>query len=271
MKGAHGRALIRGAACLAVVLLSVFASPRRAFGSFTVYRNLTLLSLSDEEMTAAESIMDMVRHSETDEVTIRYRMPEGDFLRVWNAVNNTYFRYYSRIDMKAYSVFDREGTYRGIRAEINVASSRERYRHHLENAAKLRKILETITKGRDTDRKKVIAINNYVCKKLTWKDNAGTLDIALNTKYSKCTGYASLFMALCELSGIACCQVTGYADGGHDWNQVRIDDVWYYIDPTWNDKSGNSYMLTEDLWEDHTIWSKIYVIDFQRCGYKSAP
>ena len=253
----------------AVFALSVPAA-RSAEAAVTVYKNVTISSLTATQRKIANSIMNQVKNSTSSVVTTDYKTTKKGFLRIWNAIDDTYFRYYSCISLKANElVSSRTGEVVGIRVKLYVTTSRKRYQQHLKNKAKLKSIAETVTRGKTTDSKKVIAINNYVCKKLTWRDNAGTLNVALNTSYAKCTGYATLFMALCEQSGIQCCQIAGFArGGGHDWNYVRIGNGWYYVDPTWNDTSGNKYLISRTLWSDHTeIWARIYIINFQACGY----
>lgn len=64
-----------------------------------------------------------------------------------------------------------------------------------------------------------------------------------------CEGYARAFQLLCEQAGIDAVCILGNAKSngeteGHMWNAVRIDGIWYYCDPTWNDTtSSTSYLL----------------------------
>ena len=59
-----------------------------------------------------------------------------------------------------------------------------------------------------------------------------------------CSGYAKLFKAFADKVGLECETITGYAKGyawkgnlptdmNHDWNAVKVDDNWYFIDVTW--------------------------------------
>ncbi len=275
VKGVYGMKLYRKALRpLLIAAAAVFAlavpTAGRTEAAVTVYKNVTVSSLTATQRKIVNSIMNQVKNSTQSVVTIDYKTTKKGFLRIWNAIDDTYFRYYSSISMKANElVSSRTGEPVGIRMKLYVTTSRNRYKQHLKNKAKLQSIARTVTKGKTTDTQKVIAINNYVCKKLTWRDNAGTLNVALNSSYAKCTGYATLFMALCEQSGLSCCQVAGYArGGGHDWNYVRIGNGWYYVDPTWNDTTGNQYLISRKLWSDHTeVWARIYIINFQACGY----
>ena len=55
-----------------------------------------------------------------------------------------------------------------------------------------------------------------------------------------CDGYSRAFKLICDRLEIPCILDTGMATSGthseyHMWNRVRIDDVWYGMDCTWDD------------------------------------
>ena len=51
-----------------------------------------------------------------------------------------------------------------------------------------------------------------------------------------CEGYAKALQLLCHEAGIPCVQQSGLANGGaHMWAAVKLDDKWYFCDPTWDD------------------------------------
>lgn len=64
-----------------------------------------------------------------------------------------------------------------------------------------------------------------------------------------CAGYSEAFQLLCNRAGIECAEIYGYithTDGEgnqteentlHQWNCVKIEGDWYYVDVTWNDIS----------------------------------
>ena len=70
----------------------------------------------------------------------------------------------------------------------------------------------------------------------------------LRSRTSVCEGYAGLFKKMCDMAGIECVKISGYARGygysvfddedvtatNHAWNAVRIDDEWHLVDVTWN-------------------------------------
>lgn len=62
------------------------------------------------------------------------------------------------------------------------------------------------------------------------------ISAVLFEKSTVCAGYAQLFSLLCARAGIECVTVTS---PGHAWNKVRIGNVWYNVDCTWNDCRGD--------------------------------
>lgn len=66
-------------------------------------------------------------------------------------------------------------------------------------------------------------------------DNQNICSVFLDGS-SVCMGYAKSFQYLMQKLGIACMTVSGRANGEtHAWDLVRMDDAYYYIDPTWGD------------------------------------
>lgn len=67
----------------------------------------------------------------------------------------------------------------------------------------------------------------------------------LRRRQAVCAGYASLFKALCDYSGLDCEIIKGYVRNGyrgignedivenHAWNAVRLNDEWHLVDVTW--------------------------------------
>lgn len=66
------------------------------------------------------------------------------------------------------------------------------------------------------------------------------ISAVLFEKKTVCAGYAQLFALLCGRAGIECVTVTS---PGHAWNKVRMGNVWYNVDCTWDDNRGDETFL----------------------------
>ena len=103
-----------------------------------------------------------------------------------------------------------------------------------------------------SDAEKVASINRLLASAVEYDLDApdrGTAAGALVDGKCVCEGYARAFQLMCKKAGIAVVCILGNAKSngeteGHMWNAVRIDGVWYYCDPTWNDTtSSTEYLL----------------------------
>lgn len=80
-----------------------------------------------------------------------------------------------------------------------------------------------------------------------------------------CAAYAGTYTALCNLFGLRCVDTVGTAGGdSHAWNVVEVDDRWYQVDVTWDDKGSSisyKYFLVSDasLAKDHH-WTLPYPV-----------
>lgn len=77
-----------------------------------------------------------------------------------------------------------------------------------------------------------------------------------------CEGYSKAFMYLAQSMGYECVCVSGYSNGDHMWNMVKVGGNWYHVDVTWDDPISNSgpvlrhnYFLISDstISSDHRI------------------
>lgn len=111
--------------------------------------------------------------------------------------------------------------------------------------------------------------DNYLAD--TIPSDSYTVVGALKNKYAVCAGYAKAFKLMCELSGLECTYITGFAGGYHAWNQVKVDGKWYNVDVTWDDPVSTgkkfddhkynrySYFLISDelMYKDHKAYSQV--------------
>ena len=105
------------------------------------------------------------------------------------------------------------------------------------------RILNNLT---GSDYKKIKYIHDYLINNIEYDTSykaVGTYNIygALVKKNCVCEGYAKAFKYLANSAGIECelVQGTGENSSGnienHEWNCVKLDEIWYYVDCTWDD------------------------------------
>lgn len=131
-----------------------------------------------------------------------------------------------------------------------------------------------------------IAINNYLVSSIEYDKEAadqlikyGKVDKkyynsfnaygALIEGIAVCEGYSEAFKLLCDRAGIDCIIVTGELDGvGHAWNRVRINDKWYDVDVTNNDKEemANSHINIPMAISDQYLREDSYYITDDNFG-----
>lgn len=104
---------------------------------------------------------------------------------------------------------------------------------------------------------KAVALNDAVCAALTYEitqfslSGDGIYAVQMGGR-GVCENFADLYQTLCQAVGIDCAVIVGVAGGiGHDWNVLSIDGKEYFVDPTWNDKSDNAYLMAEQNFADH--------------------
>lgn len=132
-------------------------------------------------------------------------------------------------------------------------------------------VSQIITEGM-CDEEKVKAIHDYLIYHADYVNNGdyasaekwayGASGVLLH-KEGVCQSYAIAFYMMTTAAGVKCEYVRGTATssigstGGHAWNRVCLDGIWYYIDCTWDDPTGGgyeryTYYLSEILWTSHT-------------------
>lgn len=109
--------------------------------------------------------------------------------------------------------------------------------------------------------------------------NAFTMYGVLIENSAVCEGYTRAMQYLLKMVGIKSITVNGYSKNElHQWCLVNIDDKWYHLDATWNDKDGEdgeednilyTYFNTTDSYivADHTIAKKYTILtEEELCG-----
>ncbi len=81
---------------------------------------------------------------------------------------------------------------------------------------------------------------------------------AMVNRLTVCEGYARAFQLLLNGLGVDCVNITGRSDNElHMWNEVKLGDLWYAVDLTWDDRE-ESYsrycyfnLTSEQMARDH--------------------
>ena len=103
-----------------------------------------------------------------------------------------------------------------------------------------------------------------------YDDNANSLKhtvyAALLNRCCLCQGFSTLLYRLLLELGVDCRVISGTADGeGHAWNIVKLEDVYYNCDPTWDRSLKGHYryfLCSEANFPDHTRSSKYTTAKF---------
>lgn len=128
---------------------------------------------------------------------------------------------------------------------------------------KIGEVISQVIRDDMTDAEKVIAINNWLCRNVVYDDEEyqnslkGNANIdshsyktpgALLDGLAVCGGYAYAFKDFMDALGIDCKYVASESMN-HAWNQVRLEDGWYWVDATWNDTGKDSDFYNEYLFK----------------------
>lgn len=134
-----------------------------------------------------------------------------------------------------------------------------------------KEICAEVTDSSMSPYEQVKAYHDYLVNNNTYQetgDRSHNASGALIDGYAVCDGYSKAFDLLCYLSGIECVRVSGTGNGGgHAWNKVKLNGVWYNVDVTWDDPVSSrpilryDYFLVSDStlardhqWEGYSHW-----------------
>ena len=109
-----------------------------------------------------------------------------------------------------------------------------------------------------TDYEKIKYFAAYISEKMKYNTNAANKGDPTLASYANCwnaygalidgngvcEAYAEAFKLLCDKAGIPCISVYSH---DHEWNAVKLDGSWYYVDVTWID-TDNRATYQYDKW-----------------------
>ncbi len=93
-----------------------------------------------------------------------------------------------------------------------------------------------------SDYDKAVAVNNAMCGRFSYGYNGAENRNLAFTGAGICGDYARFYANAVSALGIPCAYVRVT---NHAWNEVYIGGVWKIVDVTWNDTSGNQYLLID--------------------------
>lgn len=118
----------------------------------------------------------------------------------------------------------------------------------------------TLVEGSTNELQKYSKIFNWITGNIKYEYQTSQRPYDVFTvKKGICQGYADLLNVMCHSQGIPCVTVNGMLlaapGGGHAWNYLNCDGVWYVSDPT---NGGRFKMSATDGSYDH-----LYIMDIQ--------
>ena len=118
----------------------------------------------------------------------------------------------------------------------------------------------------DSSYAQIKVIHDELCGLVTARGGNNSMTNLFLTGKGSCWARADAFTYLCQLAGYDCFRVGGdVKDGnewyGHEWNMIKVDGKWYYVDVTYDGAYGTStkwFLKGEDTFSiDHVFTSKI--------------
>lgn len=146
------------------------------------------------------------------------------------------------------------------------------------------KLAAYLTENDSSDAQKILNIYNWIIHNISYDYKAyakvksrRAYDVKQTLRKRKGLSYqySNLFTALCEQAGITSLPVAGYTRGQNfseddafyevtrQWNAVRIDGKWLFVEPTW----GSGYLVQRSQWLKR-VMSKVFNEDFVYDRYK---
>ncbi len=112
-----------------------------------------------------------------------------------------------------------------------------------ETLKEVTSIVNSIIKPDMTDFQKILAIHDWITFNIDYDFTYSNFYVheTLEDGTAVCQGYALTFQMMAQILGFECIFVGGEATnsagqtGGHAWNQIKMDGVWYNVDTTWDD------------------------------------
>lgn len=226
-------------------------------------KDLNIIKIADDDITVQIDNISELSHERLHDLKTKYNIKKilvGQMMYITNE-----YLYLLDILSKQYNInIDNQ-----LELEKNNEVTNDIY--DIETYIKmLDKIDDIINKCKSDDVIKTINnIFDYIANNVSY-DDTGVLNTNIESQNligplfnnkSVCEGYSKLFKQILSLLGIESIIVSGggsKADGGHVWNQVKINDTWYNVDVT-----AQSYAI-----HNNENFNMFLVCD-KKCKYKT--
>lgn len=152
---------------------------------------------------------------------------------------------------------------------INITKFNKLLVRNIQIENEIKRIKSYLKLVKKTPYDKAYVIHDYLCECadynyafLTDENNSMGTELydVLFAHSAICCGYSDTFKAICDNIGLECECVS---NKDHEWNRVKIDDKWLYLDITWDDNADHTInrkycLLAEDeFYEVHPKHTKI--------------
>jgi len=232
--------------CLAVCCGVLMVTAKNNYVALMSEISMQYNSLSFAEKWEYKRITQEVEKSDTFKIEMRYGLHEDDYAYLFDILVNEDARYFyissmrylvngNTLSVEYYLILDEE----------TIAEYTEQLNETVEKI-----VAETAGLSESARFERYF---EYVSS-AEYKRSGGITATAagcLVEKRANCQGYAKAMRLLCVRSGIPCVLVSGsHGSVAHMWNQVCIENVWYYCDATDGDTEER---LMLELPDEYTI------------------
>ncbi len=150
-----------------------------------------------------------------------------------------YYRTGGRAEERVLRDLHTEGFEQGGYFPTYVAFGKSEKRKALEE--KIQAVVDGLISDSMSDRQKALALHDWIILNASYSLKYNDATGILVYGEALCEGYAKAYQMLLDKVGIPNRLVSGSAGDteasaeNHMWNQVKIDNVWFHVDCTWDD------------------------------------
>ena len=222
--------------------------------------DMEIKSVSKSQKGLALEIYKQIKDTSKESLIIPYSSNRElkQYKKAFFALKGSYF-YYEEFT----PLYVKTGETTGY-ISIDTEKCRECLKRNNYIKKEIKKIVKKLKITKKTSEKDAIRkINNYMVENFNYdySYSNGSAYQLLKEKTGVCAAYADLFKDICGYIGIQAKNVID-TQQNHEWNIVRCNKRWYYVDVTWNDCFGtNRYLLMSG-----SVLNNIgeYTIDYTR-------